>query len=80
MMATEIAIARQLTYFAARKKDSGERSDVLAAMAKLLAARVAWAADASVQAHGASGVATQSPVSRILADARLASRKDRRKF
>jgi (2S)-methylsuccinyl-CoA dehydrogenase len=72
MMATEIAIARQLTYFAARKKDSGERSDVHAAMAKLLAARIAWsAADASVQVHGANGVATEFPVSRILADARV---------
>jgi alkylation response protein AidB-like acyl-CoA dehydrogenase len=72
LRATEIAIARQLTYFAARKNDSGERSDVQAAMAKLLAARVAWsAADASVQVHGANGVATESPVSRILADARV---------
>jgi (2S)-methylsuccinyl-CoA dehydrogenase len=72
MMATEIALARQLTYFAARQKDAGEGSDVLAAMAKLLAARVAWsAADASVQVHGAYGVATESPVSRLLADARV---------
>lgn len=74
MMATEIAIARQLTYFAARKKDSGERSDVQAAMAKLLAARVAWAAaDAAVQVHGANGLAVEFPVSRILADARVLS-------
>ena len=72
MMATEIAIARQLTYFAARKKDSGERADVQAAMAKILAARVAWsAADAAVQVHGANGVAAESPISRILADARV---------
>jgi (2S)-methylsuccinyl-CoA dehydrogenase len=72
LRATEIAIARQLTYFAARKNDSGERSDVQAAMAKLLAARVAWsAADASVQMHGANGVATEFAVSRILADARV---------
>jgi (2S)-methylsuccinyl-CoA dehydrogenase len=74
MMATEIAIARQLTYFAARKKDSGERSDVQAAMAKLLAARVAWAAaDTAVQVHGANGLAVEFPVSRILADARVLS-------
>jgi (2S)-methylsuccinyl-CoA dehydrogenase len=72
MMATEIAIARQLTYFAARKKDSGARSDMQAAMAKLLAARVAWAAaDSSVQVHGANGVAAEFPISRILADARV---------
>jgi len=74
MMATEIAIARQFTYFAARKKDSGERSDVQAAMAKLLAARVAWAAaDTAVQVHGANGVAVEFQVSRILADARVLS-------
>ena len=74
MMATEIAIARQLTYFAARKKDSGERSDMQAAMAKLLAARVAWAAaDTAVQVHGANGVAVEFQVSRILVDARVLS-------
>jgi (2S)-methylsuccinyl-CoA dehydrogenase len=72
MMAVEIAMARQLTYSAARKKDSGERSDLEAAMAKLLAARVAWsAADAAVQVHGANGVTAEFPVSRILADARV---------
>jgi (2S)-methylsuccinyl-CoA dehydrogenase len=45
-----------------------------AAMAKLLAARVAWAAaDTSVQVHGANGVAAEFPISRILADARVLS-------
>ena len=43
MMAVEIMIARQLTYYAARQKDSGRRCDLEAGMAKLLAARVAWA-------------------------------------
>ncbi|MGH6771848.1 MAG: acyl-CoA dehydrogenase family protein [Xanthobacteraceae bacterium] len=74
MMATEIAIARQLTYFAAREKDSGRRCDLEAGMAKLLAARVAWsAADAAVQIHGGNGFALESPVSRLLADARVLS-------
>jgi (2S)-methylsuccinyl-CoA dehydrogenase len=74
MMATEITIARQFTYFAARKKDSGVRCDVEAAMAKLLAARVAWAAaDGSVQVHGGNGLALEFPISRILADARVLS-------
>ena len=36
MMAVEIMIARQLTYFAARQKDSGKRCDLEAGMAKLL--------------------------------------------
>ena len=44
MMAAEIHIARQLTYFAGRAKDEGRRCDLEAGMAKLLAARVAWAA------------------------------------
>ncbi len=74
MMATEIAIARQLTYFAARKKDSGGRCDLEAAMSKLLAARVAWAAaDNAVQVHGGNGLALEFPVSRILCDARVLS-------
>jgi (2S)-methylsuccinyl-CoA dehydrogenase len=72
MMATEIMIARQLTYFAAREKDKGRRCDLEAGMAKLLAARVAWAAaDNAVQIHGGNGFALEYPVSRILCDARI---------
>ncbi len=72
MMAVEIMIARQLTYFAAREKDSGRRCDLEAGMAKLLAARVAWAAaDNAVQVHGGNGFALEFPVSRILCDARI---------
>jgi (2S)-methylsuccinyl-CoA dehydrogenase len=74
MMAVEIMIARQLTYFAARQKDSGKRCDLEAGMAKLLAARVAWAsADNAVQIHGGNGFALEFPVSRILCDARILS-------
>ena len=72
MMAAEIMIARQLTYYAARQKDSGRRCDLEAGMAKLLAARVAWAAaDNAVQVHGGNGFAVEFPVSRILCDARI---------
>ena len=72
MMAAEIMIARQLTYFAAREKDSGRRCDAEAGMAKLLAARVAWAAaDNAVQIHGGNGFALEFPISRILCDARI---------
>jgi len=72
MMAVEVMIARQLTYFAARQKDSGKRCDLEAGMAKLLAARVAWAnADNAVQIHGGNGFALEFPVSRILCDARI---------
>ena len=73
-MATEIMIARQLTYHAAREKDLGRRCDLEAGMAKLLAARVAWAAaDNAVQIHGGNGFALEYPVSRVLCDARILS-------
>jgi (2S)-methylsuccinyl-CoA dehydrogenase len=74
MMAAETMLARQLTYFAAREKDAGRRCDVEAGMAKLLAARVAWAnADAALQIHGGNGYALEYPISRVLCDARVLS-------
>ncbi len=72
MMAVETMIARQLTYHAAREKDGGRRCDLEAGMAKLLAARIAWAnADNAVQVHGGNGFALEYPVSRVLCDARI---------
>ena len=72
MMAVETMIARQITYFAAREKDAGRRCDLEAGMAKLLAARVAWAAaDNALQIHGGNGFALEYPVSRVLCDARI---------
>lgn len=72
MMVVEIMVARQLTYFAAREKDGGRRCDLEAGMAKLLAARVAWAAaDNALQIHGGNGFALEYPVSRVLCDARI---------
>jgi (2S)-methylsuccinyl-CoA dehydrogenase len=72
MMAVETMLARQLTYFAAREKDSGRRCDIEAGMAKLLAARVAWAnADNALQIHGGNGYALEYPISRVLCDARI---------
>jgi (2S)-methylsuccinyl-CoA dehydrogenase len=74
MMAAEITLARQLTYYPARQKDIGRRCDLEAGMAKLLAARVAWAAaDNAVQIHGGNGFALEFPVSRLLCDARILS-------
>ncbi len=71
-MAVETMIARQLTYFAARQKDSERRCDIEAGMAKLLAARVAWAnADNALQIHGGNGYALEYPISRVLCDARI---------
>lgn len=71
-MAVETMMARQLTYFAAREKDSGRRCDIEAGMAKLLAARVAWSnADNALQVHGGNGYATEYRISRVLCDARI---------
>jgi (2S)-methylsuccinyl-CoA dehydrogenase len=72
MMAVEIMITRQLTYFSARQKDKGLRCDLEAGMAKLLGARVAWAAaDNGLQIHGGNGFALEYQISRVLCDARI---------
>jgi (2S)-methylsuccinyl-CoA dehydrogenase len=72
MMAVELMIARQLTYFSAFEKDEGRRCDVEAGMAKLLGARVAWAAaDNGLQIHGGNGFALEYKISRVLCDARI---------
>jgi (2S)-methylsuccinyl-CoA dehydrogenase len=71
-MATETMMARQLTYFAARQKDSDQRCDIEAGMAKLLGARVAWSnADNGLQIHGGNGYAEEYDISRVLCDARI---------
>ncbi|MEQ8355417.1 MAG: acyl-CoA dehydrogenase family protein [Kiloniellaceae bacterium] len=71
-MAVETMVARQLTYAAAREKDSGRRCDIDAGMAKLLGARVAWAnADNALQVHGGNGYAEEYKISRVLCDARI---------
>lgn len=72
MMAVEIMVARQLTYFSAWRKDHGQRCDLEAGMAKLLGARVAWAAaDNALQIHGGNGFALEYQISRVLCDARI---------
>jgi len=72
MMAVEIMVARQLTYYSAFEKDEGHRCDIEAGMAKLLGARVAWAAaDNGLQIHGGNGFALEYSISRILCDARI---------
>ncbi len=72
MMAAEILGSRRLTWFAARAKDEGRRCDLEAGMAKLVGARVAWAcADNALQIHGGMGFGVETPISRVLADARI---------
>jgi (2S)-methylsuccinyl-CoA dehydrogenase len=68
----DFVLSRELTYAAARAKDTGKRCDIEAGMAKLLAARAAWAnADASLQIHGGNGYALEFEISRVLCDARI---------
>ena len=72
IMAAELLGLRQLTYHSARQKDAGKRCDLEAGMAKLLGARVAWAAaDNALQIHGGNGFALEYPISRVLQDARI---------
>src|ERR1700722_17521830 len=69
-----IQAARQLTYYAAKRKAGGKGCDLEAGMAKLLGTRAAWeAADACVQIHGGNGFAEEYTASRLLVDARVLS-------
>ncbi|MCA9771075.1 MAG: acyl-CoA/acyl-ACP dehydrogenase [Myxococcales bacterium] len=73
-MAVITQAARQITYYSARQKDSDQRCDLEAGMAKLLATKVAWeVADSAVQIHGGNGYALEYPVSRVLVDSRVLS-------
>jgi (2S)-methylsuccinyl-CoA dehydrogenase len=72
MSLVDFVMARELSYAAARAKDSGKRCDIEAGMAKLLGARAAWSnADAALQIHGGNGYALEYEISRILCDARI---------
>ena len=72
MMAVDVLMAREVTYFSAREKDKGRRCDIEAGMAKLFAARAAWAnADSGLQIHGGNGYALEYEISRLLCDARI---------
>ncbi len=72
MSLVDFVAARELSYAAARAKDSGKRCDIEAGMAKLLAARAAWSnADAGLQIHGGNGYALEYEISRVLCDARI---------
>jgi (2S)-methylsuccinyl-CoA dehydrogenase len=71
-MATEIEAARQLTYFAAARKDSGKRCDLEAGMAKLYASdMVERVTSNALQVHGGYGYAKEYSVSRYWRDGRL---------
>ena len=71
-MATKLTAARQLTLFAARKYDAGERADMEAGMAKLFASEAAMEiALNAVRIHGGYGYSTEFDVERYFRDAPL---------
>jgi len=71
-MATGIEAARQLTQFAAARKDHGERCDVEAGMAKLFASETAQRVSLdAMRILGANGYSTDFGVERCYRDAPL---------
>jgi alkylation response protein AidB-like acyl-CoA dehydrogenase len=71
-MATELEAAKQLTFFAATKKDNGERYTLEASMAKLFASEmVNRVTAAALQIHGGYGYTKEYPVERFYRDARV---------
>ncbi|HVV19672.1 MAG TPA: acyl-CoA dehydrogenase family protein [Pseudonocardiaceae bacterium] len=71
-MATKLEAARQLTHYAARRYDSGERADLEAGMAKLFASEAAMEiALNAVRIHGGYGYSTEFDVERYFRDAPL---------
>ncbi len=71
-MATRIEAARQLTLHAARRKQSGERADLEAGMAKLFASEVALeCATEAMRVHGGYGYSPEYLVERLYRDAPL---------
>jgi alkylation response protein AidB-like acyl-CoA dehydrogenase len=71
-MATKLEAARQLTRYAARRYDSGERADMAAGMAKLFASETAMEiALNAVRIHGGYGYSTEFDVERYFRDAPL---------
>ena len=71
-MATNIEAARLLTYEAARKKDSGERVDLEAGMAKLFASEMCGQVTMeAMRIHGGYGYIKDYPLERYYRDAPL---------
>jgi Acyl-CoA dehydrogenase, C-terminal domain len=71
-MATKLAAARQLTWFAARKYDTGQRADLEASMPKQFASEAAMEiARSAVRIHGEYGYSTEFDVERYFRDAPL---------
>ena len=71
-MATELEAARQLTFYAAAKKDRGKNYTMEASMAKLFASEMVNRITAkALQIHGGYGYTKEYPVERFYRDARV---------
>ncbi|MGE5848640.1 MAG: acyl-CoA dehydrogenase family protein, partial [Candidatus Methylomirabilota bacterium] len=71
-MYVDLEASRLLTYRAARRRDSGERFSLEAAVAKLFASEAAGRiADAALQMHGGYGYSREMPLERYWRDARI---------
>jgi butyryl-CoA dehydrogenase len=71
-MATEIELARLMTYKAACMKDAGQDFRLAAGMAKLYATEVATrSANHAVQIHGGYGIMEEFPVARYWRDVKI---------
>ena len=72
MMAAEIMIARQISYYAAREKDKGRRCDLEAGMAKYFSSEAALENSIeSMRIHGAYGYSKEYDIERLYRDAPL---------
>ncbi len=72
-MATQIELARLITYKAAWSRDQGKPDDALSAMAKMTAARTAMEVGAqTIQLYGGYGYMTEYEVERFYRDAKVA--------
>ena len=73
-MATELEAARQLVYYAASMKDSGDRCDLEAGMAKIKSAKAGeYVTREAMQILGGYGYSKEFPVERFWRDARVIS-------
>jgi alkylation response protein AidB-like acyl-CoA dehydrogenase len=69
-MATKVEAAHQMMTMAARRKDSGERNDLEAGMAKYLAAEYCkQVVDASLRIHGGFGYSQEAEIERLYREA-----------
>jgi alkylation response protein AidB-like acyl-CoA dehydrogenase len=71
-MATKLTAARLMCHEAARKKNAGERVDLLAGMAKLFASESCWEiTQEALRIHGGNGYADEYDIERLYRDAPL---------